>query len=89
MSDKYYIVWLGGMNGAKFTELADADAFAQEYLDEGYDDITIEVVHKIREYVEASDHEQAIDMVLSIIQEMKDSYDYHNPTLDELAQRIM
>lgn len=52
MSDKYYIVWLGGMNGAKFTLLTDAEAFAQEYLDEGYDDITIEVVHKIREYAE-------------------------------------
>ena len=36
-----------------------------------------------------SEYEQAIDMVLSVIQEMKDTYDFHNPTLDELAQRIV
>lgn len=36
-----------------------------------------------------TEHEQAIEMVLSVIKEMKDSYDYHNPTLDELEQRIV
>lgn len=36
-----------------------------------------------------SEHEQAIEMVLSVIQEMKDTYHFDNPTLDELAQRIV
>lgn len=33
--------------------------------------------------------EQAIDMVLDVIEEMRDSMDFHNPTLDELEQRIV
>lgn len=34
-------------------------------------------------------YEEAIDMVLDIITEMKDSMNFHNPTLDELEQRIV
>ena len=33
--------------------------------------------------------EEAIDMVLDVISEMRDSMDFHNPTLDELEQRIV
>jgi hypothetical protein len=34
-------------------------------------------------------YEDAIDMVLDVINEMKDSMNFHNPTLDELEQRIV
>ena len=34
-------------------------------------------------------YEDAIEMVLDAISEMKDSMDFHNPTLDELEQRIV
>ena len=33
--------------------------------------------------------EGAIDMVLDVISEMQDSMNFHNPTLDELEQRII
>jgi len=33
-------------------------------------------------------YEEAISMVLDVIVEMKNSMDFHNPTLDELEQRI-
>lgn len=33
--------------------------------------------------------EGAIDMVLDVISEMQDSMNFHNPTLDELEQRIV
>ncbi len=33
--------------------------------------------------------ENAIDMVLDAISEMQNSMDFHNPTLDELEQRIV
>ena len=33
--------------------------------------------------------ENAIDMVLDVIGEMYNSYNFHNPTLDELEQRIV
>lgn len=33
--------------------------------------------------------EGAIDMVLDVISEMQNSMNYHNPTLDELEQRIV
>ena len=32
---------------------------------------------------------EAIDMVLDVISEMQDSMNFHNPTLDELGQRIV
>jgi hypothetical protein len=32
---------------------------------------------------------EAIDMVIDVIGEMYNSYDFHNPTLDELEQRIV
>ena len=32
---------------------------------------------------------EAIDMVLDVIANMKDSMNFHNPTLDELEQRIV
>lgn len=34
-------------------------------------------------------YEEAIEMVLEVISEMKETYDFHNPTLDELEQRIV
>jgi hypothetical protein len=34
-------------------------------------------------------YEDAIDMVLDVINEMKNSMNFHNPTLDELEQRIV
>ncbi len=34
-------------------------------------------------------YEEAIDMVLDVISEMRDSMNFHNPTLDELEQRIV
>lgn len=33
--------------------------------------------------------EEAIDYVLDISREMRESYNYHNPSLDELEQRIV
>lgn len=33
-------------------------------------------------------YEDAIEMVLDVISEMQESNDFHNPTLDELEQRI-
>ena len=33
--------------------------------------------------------EGAIDMVLDVISEMQNSMNFHNPTLDELEQRIV
>lgn len=33
--------------------------------------------------------QEAIDMVMSVIEEMQDSMNFHNPTLDELEQRIV
>ena len=33
--------------------------------------------------------EEAINMVLHVISEMQDSMNFHNPTLDELEQRIV
>ena len=32
---------------------------------------------------------KAIDMVLDVVGEMYNSYNFHNPTLDELEQRIV
>lgn len=32
---------------------------------------------------------EAIDMVLDVVGEMYNSYNFHNPTLDELEQRIV
>jgi len=32
---------------------------------------------------------EAIDMVLEVISEMRETYDFHNPTLDELENRIV
>lgn len=32
---------------------------------------------------------EAIDMVLDVISEMNNSMNFHNPTLDELEQRIV
>jgi hypothetical protein len=34
-------------------------------------------------------YEDAINMVLDVISEMRDSMNFHNPTLDELEQRIV
>lgn len=34
-------------------------------------------------------YEEAIDLMLEIISEMKASGDFHNPTLEELEQRIV
>jgi hypothetical protein len=34
-------------------------------------------------------NELTIEDVLEIINEMRESYDYHNPTLDEIEQRLM
>ena len=34
-------------------------------------------------------YDDAINMVLDVISEMRDSIDFHNPTLDELEQRIV
>jgi hypothetical protein len=34
-------------------------------------------------------NELTIDDVLDIIEQMKESNDFHNPTLDELEQRLM
>lgn len=34
-------------------------------------------------------YEDAIEMVLDVISEMRATYDFHNPTLDELEQRIV
>lgn len=34
-------------------------------------------------------YEEAIEMVLDVISEMRDSMNFHNPTLDELEQRIV
>lgn len=36
-----------------------------------------------------SSWEEAIDMVLDVISEMMESYDFHNPTLEELKDRII
>jgi hypothetical protein len=33
--------------------------------------------------------DEAIEMVLDVISEMQDSMNFHNPTLDELEQRIV
>lgn len=33
--------------------------------------------------------QDAIDYVLDVVSEMYNSYDFHNPTLDELEQRIV
>jgi hypothetical protein len=33
--------------------------------------------------------EEALDMVLGVIEQMQDSMDFHNPTLDEVEQRIV
>lgn len=33
--------------------------------------------------------EEAIEMVLDVISEMRDSMNFHNPTLDELEDRIV
>jgi len=33
--------------------------------------------------------QEAIDHVIDIINEMQYTYDWHNPTLDELEQRIV
>ena len=33
--------------------------------------------------------QEAIDMVIDVIGEMYNSYNFHNPTLDELEQRIV
>lgn len=33
-------------------------------------------------------YEEAREMVIEVIEQMRDSYDYHNPTLDELEDRI-
>ena len=33
-------------------------------------------------------YEDARDMVMQVIEEMMNSMDFHNPTLDELEQRI-
>jgi hypothetical protein len=32
---------------------------------------------------------EAIEMVLDVISEMNNSMDFHNPTLDEIEQRIV
>jgi hypothetical protein len=45
VSGERYIVWLGGTNGANFNSYAEAEAFAKEYTDEGYDDVVIETVN--------------------------------------------
>jgi len=34
-------------------------------------------------------YEDAIEMILDVISEMRDSMNFHNPTLDELEQRIV
>lgn len=34
------------------------------------------------------EYQEALEMVLDVIAEMRQSYDFHNPTLDELEQRI-
>ena len=34
------------------------------------------------------DYQEALGMVLDVIAEMRESMDFHNPTLDELEQRI-
>ena len=36
-----------------------------------------------------TEYEKTIEMVLDVIKEMKETYDYDNHTLDELAQRIV
>lgn len=36
-----------------------------------------------------STYEDALEMVLDVISEMKETYDFHNPTLEELEQRIV
>lgn len=33
--------------------------------------------------------DEAIEYILEISSEMQESYNFHNPTLDELEQRIM
>lgn len=33
--------------------------------------------------------QEAIDMVLDVVGEMYNSYNFHNPTLDELENRIV
>ena len=38
---------------------------------------------------DAVTYEDAIEMVLDVISEMRDSMNFHNPTLDELEQRIV
>ena len=38
---------------------------------------------------DAVTYDDAINMVLDVISEMRDSMDFHNPTLDELEQRIV
>lgn len=37
----------------------------------------------------ADGYQDAIDHVLDIINDMQYTYDWHNPTLDELEQRIV
>lgn len=32
---------------------------------------------------------EAIDMVLDVIYEMQESFDYHNPTLDQLETELL
>jgi len=41
-----------------------------------------------REKIYDKGYWSAIDMVLDVIAEMQDKGDFHNPTLDELEQRI-
>ena len=38
---------------------------------------------------DAVTYDDAINMVLDVISEMRDSMNFHNPTLDELEQRIV
>lgn len=46
MDGKLYTVWVGGteVNDYLFTDYGDALDFASEYIDNGYDDVSIEDV---------------------------------------------
>jgi hypothetical protein len=43
----------------------------------------------VRERLYDKGYWAGVDMVLSVIAEMQESMNFHNPTLDELEQRIV
>ena len=50
MSDSNtYILWVGGCEIGTFFNLDDAEDARQSYVDQGYDDVQLEIVAKLQE----------------------------------------